>query len=361
MQLTAQQSNALLAVEAWLKTDEPIFRLFGYAGCGKTTIAKFVQQMVQSYVYATFTGKAASVLISKGCSPASTLHSAMYRVEQDERNGKLSFHLNYDSVLSLVDLVIVDEVSQVDDDLGSDVMRLAKKVLVLGDPGQLPPLEGEGYFTGAIPDVLLTEIHRQAADSPIIQLATKARLGEPIKVGAYGNCKVVKSKSFNEGELTLTDQILVGTNATRRYYNGKVRQLKDLNSDIPLKGERLICLKNNKERGFLNGTIWQADEDAVERGQDVSLLVSPLDSQDAPARILTPIEYFIGGEDQLDWRIKKNADQFTYGYTITTHKSQGSEWNHVTTIDQSKVFKEYSKNWLYTALTRASQGLTLVV
>lgn len=361
MQLTAQQSNALLAVEAWLKTDEPIFRLFGYAGCGKTTIAKFVQQMVKSYVYATFTGKAASVLASKGCSPASTLHSLLYKVEQNDYTGELTFHLDFDSVLSAVDLLIVDEVGMVGEDLGADVMQLAKKVLVLGDPGQLPPLRGEGYFTNVIPDVLLTEIHRQAADSPIIKLATMARMGEPIKVGTYGDCRVIKGKAYDEGELLVTDQVLVGTNATRRYYNGKVRDLKQLGSEFPLQGERLICLKNNKERGFLNGTMWRADKDADIYGRDIGLLVSPLDSQDVQARILTPKEYFIGGEDQLDWRIKKSADEFTYGYAITCHKAQGSEWNHVTVVDQSRVFKEHSKNWLYTAITRASQGLTLVV
>ena len=65
----------------------------------------------------------------------------------------------------------------VDEDLGRDLLSFGKPVLVLGDPAQLPPVKGGGFFTEAEPDVMLTEVHRQAADNPIIRAvhATSAR------------------------------------------------------------------------------------------------------------------------------------------------------------------------------------------
>jgi cell division transport system ATP-binding protein len=67
-------------------------------------------------------------------------------------------------------LVIIDECSMVDAELGRDLLSFGKPVLVLGDPAQLPPVKGGGFFTDAEPDVMLTEVHRQAADNPIIRL-----------------------------------------------------------------------------------------------------------------------------------------------------------------------------------------------
>ena len=66
----------------------------------------------------------------------------------------------------------------VDEELGRDLLSFGKKVLVLGDPAQLPPVKGGGFFTEAEPDVMLTEVHRQAADNPIIRLSmTCAKAG----------------------------------------------------------------------------------------------------------------------------------------------------------------------------------------
>ena len=73
----------------------------------------------------------------------------------------------------------------VDEDMARDLMSFKKPILVLGDPGQLPPIRGEGAFTRDAPDVMLTEIHRQAEESAIIRLATMARQGEAIGFGQY--------------------------------------------------------------------------------------------------------------------------------------------------------------------------------
>ena len=64
-------------------------------------------------------------------------------------------------------------------------------MLVLGDPFQLPPVQGSGFFTNAEPDVMLTEIHRQARDNPIIRLSLDIREGEYLERGIYGESRVI--------------------------------------------------------------------------------------------------------------------------------------------------------------------------
>ena len=87
--VTPHQDSALKAVADWLKakpgagSTPPIFRLFGYAGTGKTTLARHIADGVDGEVkYAAFTGKAASVMRGKGCHGASTIHSLIYRTRE---------------------------------------------------------------------------------------------------------------------------------------------------------------------------------------------------------------------------------------------------------------------------------------
>ena len=54
-------------------------------------------------------------------------------------------------------------------------------------------------------------------------------------------------------------------------------------------------------------------------------------------------------------------DSFAYGYAITCHKAQGSEWDKVLVLEEKFPFdKEEHKRWLYTAVTRAAEKLVLV-
>jgi exodeoxyribonuclease V len=156
-----QQEAALKAVARWLNRGEPqIFRLFGYAGTGKTTLAKKIAGDVEGEVaFGAFTGKAALVLRAKGCAEARTIHSLIYRATETE-TGEPSFVLNEDSTVARSKLVIIDECSMVDAELGRDLLSFGVPILVLGDPGQLPPVKGGGFFTGTDPDIMLTEVHR---------------------------------------------------------------------------------------------------------------------------------------------------------------------------------------------------------
>ena len=85
MQFSPQQDDALKAAAAWLKAARrgkarQVFRLFGYAGTGKTTLAQHLAEGVDGDVlFAAFTGKAAQVLRSRGAEGARTIHSLIYR------------------------------------------------------------------------------------------------------------------------------------------------------------------------------------------------------------------------------------------------------------------------------------------
>lgn len=361
--LSAEQGKAVDDVLAWYKTPSKVFKLAGFAGTGKTSIARFITDALMqgnmTVIYGAFTGKAASVLESKGCSPAMTIHSMIYRARLNELTGKWHFALDFECPAAQVDLVVIDEGSFVGDELGADLMRVAKKVLVLGDPGQLQPIKDTPYFDLENPDFMLTEVHRQAAESPILVLATAARLGEPIKLGDYGTSKVIKNRSFTDAMMQEHDQTLCGRNATRAGLNARYRKHMGAVDYLPVVGDRLIALRNNRERGYLNGTMWTADEVTYE-SDAVSLMISPIEGG-VGIKTLTFNEYFTGEEDTLNWRQKLQNDEFCYGYVVTTHKFQGSQADSVLLVDESHVFRNDARKWLYTGLTRAADRVTLVV
>ncbi|MFL5099482.1 MAG: ATP-dependent RecD-like DNA helicase, partial [Xanthobacteraceae bacterium] len=189
---TPHQDAALKAVAEWLKQKPgrrgtpPIFRLFGYAGTGKTTLAKHLAKDVEGRVlFAAFTGKAALVMRRKGCAGASTIHSLIYRPLQSGKE-EPSFELWDDAPVRDAKLIVIDECSMVDAELGRDLMSFNVPLLVLGDPAQLPPVAGGGFFTDAPPDAMLTEVHRQAQDDPIVRISMDIRAGKRLDPGTYG-------------------------------------------------------------------------------------------------------------------------------------------------------------------------------
>ena len=374
MQLSPQQDEALQAVSKWLKGGRsPIFRLFGYAGTGKTTLARYFAEHIEGDVqFAAFTGKAAQVLRSKGAKNARTLHSLIYRPRgeeavENETTGKTSiaptFSLNRQSPVAKAKLIVVDECSMVDEQLGRDLMSFGTPILVLGDPGQLPPISGGGFFTEHEPDFLLSEIHRQARDNPILRLALDVREGREFTFGDFGAAKVI-SKSEVTQELVLgADQVLVGTNRTRKRYNQRLRELKGFSAAFPQAGDKLVCLRNDPAKGLLNGSLWKvmtSSRETVKPG--INLLIAPEDEE--PGRGVAKIKLlkaqFDDPDVEIPWQTKKRFDDFDYGYALTTHKAQGSQWNEVVLFDESYAFRDTRDRWLYTAITRAAERLTVV-
>ena len=374
MQFSTQQDEALKAVSRWLKEPRSqVFRLFGYAGTGKTTLAKhFADEVDGDVLFAAFTGKAAQVLRSRGASNARTIHSLIYRPKgeeevEDEVTGKTSmspmFSINRQSPVAKAKLIVIDECSMVDEALGKDLLSFGTKVLVLGDPGQLPPVSGGGFFTEQEPDYLLTEIHRQARDNPIIQLAMQVREGKELMHGDYGTAQIIGREGVTQDLVLGADQVLVGTNKTRKRYNQRLRELKGFPNSYPAAGDKLVCLRNDQVKGLLNGSLWQvmsASRETTKPG--INLLVRPedddMDRGAAKIKLLKAAFEEVDGE--IPWNMRKRYDEFDYGYALTVHKAQGSQWNNVVLFDEGWAFRETRERWLYTAITRAAETITIV-
>jgi len=399
-----QQQQALDAVRDWLGgrdqgTDpRQCFYLAGYAGSGKTTLAReFAIGTGLQVAFGAFTGKAALVLQKKGCPDARTIHSLIYvpvtkskanllglqdefallaeddplradikrEIEDEQKRLKApSFALNEQgSILHDVDLVVIDEVSMLDDRMGEDLLKFNKPILVLGDPAQLPPVgKGTGYFTNREPDFMLTDVHRQAANSPVLKMATTVRSGGDLEQGVYGTSCVLPRKGISIEEAVRDfDQIICGKNETRKAINKQVREHLGFRGLLPQVGDKLICLRNDKDSALLNGSFWAVLAPPIEEqdGDTLRLALRDPDDEEAPAKVVMAHRHHFEGRE-LSWYKARDAQEFDYGYAITCHKSQGSQWNRVLVYDQSACFRQDRRKWLYTAITRAAESVTIV-
>jgi len=239
--------------------------------------------------------------------------------------------------------------------MGEDLLSFNTPVLVLGDPGQLPPIMGTGYFTSRGPDFQLTEVHRQALDSPVIALATLAREGRVLPKGQHGDSAVVARDGLSPDDLLAVDQIICGTNRTRHRINDRIRRKLGHSDPTPAVGEKVLCLKNHKQKGLHNGTLWTVVDATPPCRGFVALTVE--DDDRRRVDVEAPVDGF-------NLREGSGADlpgqPFAFGYAITCHKSQGSQWGSVLVIDESRWFRADRWRWLYTAITRAADRVTVV-
>lgn len=415
IKLSPEQQEALNKCNTWYAsiTDEsfkdnyPIFRLFGYAGTGKTTATKAIVDELQlsDVCYAAYTGKAALVMQQSG-TPAATIHSTIYKYVKPEKQAILEledkikkstdekekktlsaklyeitqphFELNHESPLRLADLFVLDECSMVDEELLNDIKTFKVPLLVLGDPGQLPPINGTGVLTDCEPDSMLLEIHRQAAENPIIQFATRARNGVPLQFGQFehetGSAIQISKNALGRKGLekfcSEYDQVICGKNATRMHLNKFIRGLHGKGSSLlPVKGDKLICLKNDKEADLFNGLMCEVVEvgELTDYAIELFIRTELMDEDDEPQRVRALTAYFDAYENphalrDVPWFARQGKQEFDFGYAITVHKSQGSQWNNVLFYDDGflKWDNKERRRWLYTGITRAAQRLTIV-
>jgi exodeoxyribonuclease-5 len=296
------------------------------------------------------------------------------------REEKLHFQLNPDAAIGMARLIVCDEASMVGDMTTEDLSTFGVPILAMGDPGQLQPIEQKPGLTAGKPDFQLTEVHRQAHDNPILHVATLAREGKDIPFGKYGDTvEVIRRREENLiYDRDTLPKFIAGTNKTRWKINQVLREefgLVERAGDRvgPQAGEPLIVCKNHREYPDLpNGSECVATSSADLYKGDTSIRLSFEDEEGhtyADRKVFQGLfeEHFSrkpGGYTATDreaFRARKATLNMDWGYCITCHKSQGSEYSDVVVIDESSVFREDADRWLYTATTRASQTLKILV
>lgn len=393
MILTKKQEQGLsLCVEKYLN-NERYCVISGYAGAGKSTLVKVIVQNLpgidpeEDVVYACFTGKAAQVLLKKGNKNVTTLHKLLY--ESIPKPDGTFFRKPKTEIEYKI--VVVDEVSMAPRNLMELLFKHNVFIIALGDPFQLPPVDKDqdnGLLNN--PDIFLDEIMRQSLDSEIIQLSMKIRNHESIDYFKGKDVIVMPKSDLNTGVLKWADQILVGTNATRVAINNQMRDLLGFEKGVIGEHERLTCLRNywdnysdtdapliNGTMGYLSNsyeTYYRIPPWIKKSNNTIPIISGNFISEDGDNFGLLDMDknYILIGEGSLTQKEKymlgKNLKyqklipyEFTYGYAITTHRAQGSEWSKVLVIEEKFPFnKEEHARWLYTACTRASSKLVLV-
>ena len=336
--------------------------------------------------YVTFTGKAASVLRIKGCPNATTAHKLLY-FSKRLPSGKFVFsprkilEHNYK-------LIVVDEISMLPKDLWDLLLSHKKHIIALGDPFQIPPIDKKAdNHVLDTPHIFLNEIMRQAEESEIIRLTMDIRAGKPIEYFKGQEVQVVRPEEVVDGMYNWADQIICATNRKRQEINDYMRAAAGRGPE-PESGDKIIALRNkwdvldiSGENALVNGTIGTLGE--FEKGtqyfpiwgaRPAPVLYAQLVTGDSGVYEDVIIDYqalkegkpFLTSEES--YKIWRNPDsrmlepiEFNYGYAITGHKAQGSQWDKVLVFEEAFPFnKEEHARWVYTACTRPSEKLVLV-
>jgi exodeoxyribonuclease-5 len=370
----------------------------GYAGTGKTHLATALRISLRDLNptmcvgFCAFTGKASSVLKERLESLGGlyeddyvgTIHGMIYRpiTAEDEMGRQKIVGWKKRSELPY-NVIILDEASMVSSDLWRDLTSYDIPIIAVGDHGQLPPI-GDRFSIVNRPDLVLNEIHRQALDSPIIRLSVEVRTRGEIPFGTFGKdvYKIRQSSSdFNDMFESLdfsqpTIVTLCGMNWTRVQLNRQVRKKLGYYGEMPYEGERIICLKNNRHTKLMNGQLGTLGS--------ISLCVPPhiyeaiINMDNMPEPYQTLIQSCCFGKKEyngyydevspkkvehiLDDTGYPAVDLFDFGYAISVHRSQGSEWDNVLLFEERSQYwdAEFYKRWLYTAVTRAKDRLFVI-
>ena len=392
MELTIKQEEGLNLVLQRHRNNEKYAVIAGYAGTGKTTLVQFIISALNvdrdKVAYVSYTGKAAEVLRKKNNPNAMTLHRLLYDSFPRPGGGFMRVpkkELGYT-------IIVVDEVSMVPKSMIDMLLRHKVFVIFLGDPFQLPMIDkNESHDLLNKPHVFLDQIMRQAEESEIIRLTMKIRNEESIDYHKGKEVIIAPKTDLVTGHLSWADQIICATNATRISINNQARHLLGY-SGPPQDGERMICLRNywddisdsgnealvNGSTGILRNpfeTCIIAPRYVRMRDHRMPAIQGTFISDDGETFSTVDMDKHMieTGEPFLDWRESyalgklkmKIGDiiprEFAYGYAITCHKSQGSEFEKVLVLEESFPFekKEHAR-WLYTACTRASEKLVLL-
>lgn len=364
------------------------FEISGAAGTGKTFLVRQLIEKIgldlKDVMFMAYVGKA-TLALSKNGLPAKTIHSSIcdirYESMIDEDGNKIRKEDGTIAVKPVfyrkrylpdnVKLLVVDEGRMVPEMLAEWIVSYNIPVVVLGDLNQLDPVFGAPYFLND-PDAILTEIMRQAKESPIPHLAKSILKGAYIKPGTFGDGQITILADDFDANFLKPDIVICGKNRTRKILNDYIRRnLLGMNTNQPLVGDKLICRKNDWNKvnyegvPLVNGMIGRIRDINYERLTKNVMRIdfAPEDFEDPFFDVEMDRKTFkIAEDDETYTKPYSLYDIFEYGYVITCHLAQGSQYDSV------MVKYEYlgggsrkQQQWLYTAVTRAIKNLTLIL
>jgi len=383
--LSTDQTSAISKLLKWYKFDNKNKRfitLGGYAGTGKTTLIAIFRKSLHKINpdlkvgFASYTGKAARVLKSKlieqkGISKkdtVSTIHSMIYspivnnnkEIVGWQRKGKIE-----------AQLIIIDEGSMVDGEIWDHLLQYDVPIIAVGDHGQLPPIRGT-FNLMEKPDIVLEHIHRQAAENQIIGLSIQAREHGRVRQGNYSQFVKKYTPEDSDFQLEMDEAlqnftpstlILCGYNHTRKKLNNYIRTELGIETAEPTVGDRVICLRNNHQKGISNGMLGIIIK--IKR-LDIHWYDAEIAMDDNKEKYqgLISVKQF-GSDTTLNFTNRRSkimkGDLFDFGYALTVHKAQGSQAKKVILFEErfSKMDDTDWKRWLYTAITRAEEELLI--
>ena len=352
-ELSQEQQAAFDRVEEFLaakKSSKKFIVVNGLAGSGKSHLLGAIGRAHPNAVMVAAFARAALNLSRRTGLPASTVHSAIYSFRGEDDDGRLKFDRSVEDGDWHGRIVLLDEHSTFTAKMAHDMLATGCKIVACGDPGQLKPVGGEPFFTS--PDITLTEIHRQAWNSPIIRQAHNMRHngvyhddGEDFRVTRYCSADDVLD----------ADVIITWRNTTRRALNGLKRAYLGLSSKPPQAGEPIVALRNDHNARIVNGATYELLEDHVpgcnfirvknENGVVVRLLEASIEDFDQPR-----------GENP-----DVQPHPFALAYALTCHKMIGSSARRVLLVDEHARDMEDYRNWAYTGISRAEKSLLVKI
>lgn len=370
--LTEKQREGLEICLKRYKNNKPYTIIAGYAGTGKSYLVNAIVDEFgfseNEVAYASYTGKAALVLQKQGKN-AITLHKLLYMSYPNGMGGFIN--KPKESLDPNLKLIIVDEISMCPKELWKLLLKHNIYIIGLGDPFQLPPI-GDDLKLLDNPHIFLTEVMRQALDNDIIKYSMELREGKKLLPGIRGkNIQTYSKEEFTTGMMLWADQILCGKNVTRRQLNAEMRKL--LNKEgILADGDKLICTKNYwdkisiSENFLINGTIGNVSKIKRNEFNEKDIRANFCVDDDSYGLLKLDYKYLTTGiptvTKSLNGKVIPSPYvEMDYGYVITVHKAQGSQFNKVLVYDEHLYHEENHNRWLYTAITRAVDKVVVLL
>jgi exodeoxyribonuclease-5 len=381
-----------------------VLGITGPAGSGKTTLIKTLIAVLGDRLeaLASPTGKAAACITEATGAPAHTLHSLLMRpvyIEQPgrgvydrigSRRGKMISRPR-GATLPAGKVLIVDEASMVDRRMYDELAAYGRAglVVLIGDDSQLPPVASGGFSVfdiAAVEIIELTKVFRQGPGSDILRAVESLRIhanaGNPRplealrdlpRVDQYELMEAMRAGFAEHGPKNFA--VITYRNQARDEITTAYRAHIGFEPRTINVGEPLVITRNSSQHGLYNGDIctfvdWLDDGETYRLGDAdhhirCATLFSLRTSQYLKAALLlTASSLSVEAREQLDRDFGTDETVVLiaeYGYVLTAHKAQGSEWQHVL-VAYDEMFAnnaEQRYRWAYTAITRAALSCTI--